>query len=116
MPRTVTARLTRVGGCSQKHSMAFSSCDTAGPAAAEINFDSARSGAPAQNKDAVNLPSTFFKAGGALFRLVPLHGWGDVWGGGRAEMSLPGSRYTPSLQISCPLSNYASLREPGAIQ
>ncbi|CAL5220785.1 g2854 [Coccomyxa viridis] len=38
----------------------------AGPAAAEINFDSARSGAPAQNKEAVNLPSTFFKAGDTL--------------------------------------------------
>ena len=46
------------------HQWSLASCDIAGPAAAEINFDSARSGAPAQNKEAVNLPSTFFKAGG----------------------------------------------------
>ncbi len=49
------------------HTSGIQQYHIAGPAAAEINFDSARSGAPAQNKEAVNLPSTFFKAGGPPF-------------------------------------------------
>ncbi len=32
---------------------------------AEINFDTDKLGAPAQNKEATNLPSTFFKTGPA---------------------------------------------------
>lgn len=36
------------------------------PAFAEINFDTSKLGAPAQNKEATDLPSSFFKAGDTL--------------------------------------------------
>ena len=55
-------------GCCSSCSMSHASgCLTHSPcmcaAFADVSFDSDKFGAPPQNKDAVNLPSTFFKTG-----------------------------------------------------
>jgi hypothetical protein len=38
-------------------------CYAAAPALADVSFDSDKLGAPAQNKEATDLPSSFFKTG-----------------------------------------------------
>ena len=67
------------------HTSGIQQYHIAGPAAAEINFDSARSGAPAQNKEAVNPSQHLFQG-----RWAPLWAWRtDVWGGVSVTLSYP---------------------------